>query len=153
MRHIHKKIDAAFLNKYKLVQQGNELQVGHCLGPEKSGIARTKTSQKISPQSVQNEAWIQSRNKNNYTLQLAVFSNTKAAQAFIHNHSLSGTFAIYQIRKNGKSNYGIIYGQYTHKAEAEKVKQTFKQLKPWLRQFKDIQSVMVKFQKLRSNVD
>ena len=143
----HKKIDAAFLDKYKTVQQGNELQVGQCLGAEKSVIAKTKTTQTITPKSIQNEAWIKSRNKNNYTLQLAVFSSTKTAQKFIHNNSLSGTFAIYRILKNGKSNYGIIYGQYTHKSGAEKVKQKFKQSKPWLRQFKDIQGVMVESHK------
>ncbi|MFT6925312.1 MAG: hypothetical protein ACJAZP_000892 [Psychromonas sp.] len=147
----HKKIDAAFWKKYQAVKQGNELQVAQCLGGEVIASPVNKQSTKntpiksdkqplVIPRNEVGKAWLLAQNKQHYTLQLAVFSSLKAAQQFTANTPLKGTVAIAALGGDKKGQFVVLNGSFKEKATADKLKQHYKNLKPWVRQIKDIQS-------------
>ena len=150
----HKKIDAAFWDKYQQVKQGNEFQVAQCLGAQASDIPASPSGRavrKIVPVETDKQpsviskngadkAWIIVQDKNNYTLQLAVFSSLKAAQRFIADTPLKGTVVIVPQGKGKKGKYVVLNGSFKEKAAANKLKQQYNNLNPWVRQIKEIQS-------------
>ena len=149
----HKKIDIAFWEKFQQVYKGRELAVGQCLGgqPPSSVTAalptnrvRKKTGSKtIAPakgsQRIENVAWIQSRNPEHFTIQLAAMSSKQAVKELIKKQSQSGSFAYYRKKQKGKPMYIAIYGSFTNRTEAEKAAVPFAPLKPWIRDFGSIQ--------------
>ncbi len=151
----HKKIDAAFWKKYQAVKQGKELQVAQCLDGDASAIVASPTK-KPTPKKVRSESdkrpsavsissndgkvWSLAQNKKHYTLQLAAFSSYKAAKTFTTGTQLTGTVAIAPLGKDKPGQFVVLNGSFEKKAEADKHKQQYKKLKPWVRQFKDIQA-------------
>ena len=161
----HKKIDAAFWKKYQAVKQGNELQVAECLGGEASSIVTAPVNKqppkkvpsepiKPAPKKTQSKpvkqptvsknstgkTWILAQNKNHYTLQLAVFNSYKAAQIFAADTPIKAKVAIAPLGKDKLGQFVVLSGSFKNKAEADKLKQQYQRLKPWVRQFKDIQT-------------
>ncbi|HEY5716274.1 MAG TPA: lytic transglycosylase domain-containing protein [Psychromonas sp.] len=150
----HKKIDAAFWKKYQAVKQGNELQVAQCLGGEAPDIVDSQAN-KESPQNIPIEpdkqpsaisrndvgkVWILAQDKHHYTLQLAVFSSLEAAQQFTADTQLKGTVAIAPLGKEKEGQFVVLNGSFKEKAAAEALQQQYKNLKPWVRQIKEIHS-------------
>jgi septal ring-binding cell division protein DamX len=134
----HKKSDIAFLEKYQQVDEGQELAVAQCLGGQTSSPVtdkrQIKQDQKQSgpkqiiaakaSQRIENIEWIQGRNPEHFTLQLAAMSSEQAVKELIRKQSPSGSFA--------------------NRKEAEKAVVLFAQLKPWIRNFGSIQKLMSK---------
>lgn len=151
----HKKIDSAFWEKYRSVKQGKELRVAQCLGVDKTDDAASKPAIKMK-QSVDNnsknapggqaskatvkagKSWVLEQNKNHFTLQLAVFSTSKAARNFIDQESLNGLIASHPVYKDKRVLYAVLYGSYRNRSEADNAKQSLGHLKPWIRQFKEL---------------
>lgn len=150
-RATHKKIDAAFFKKYRAVKQGQELHVAQCLGadissmsvaaskPEsnKSRIGTTNKQPTVSDKTTGKE-WVLAQNTNNYTLQLAVFSSLEAANSFKNKNALRGVVAIAPLGKSKQGLYVVVTGSYKSKLEADRQRERYSNLKPWVRQFKDI---------------
>jgi septal ring-binding cell division protein DamX len=149
----HKKIDAAFWKKYQAVKQGKELQVAECLGaetpstiipqvkkqpPKKAPSPPIKQQTLVSKQRV-GKSWVLAQKKNHYTLQLAVFNSYKAAQKFAANTPTTGTLAIAPLGKDKLGQFVVLNGSFEKKTEAGRLKKQYKRLKPWIRQFKDVQ--------------
>ncbi|WP_372882925.1 SPOR domain-containing protein [Psychromonas sp.] len=147
-----KKVDAAFWKKYQAVKQGNEFQVATCLGAEAADIvaspANKQLQKNVSVQSAKqpspttnnasDKAWVLAQDKNHYTLQLAVFSSLKAAQQFIAESRLKGAVAVVPLGKDKRGQFVVLNGSFKEKAAADKFKQQYKNLKPWVRQIKEI---------------
>jgi len=153
-----KKIDAAFWKRYQLVNQGNAMHVARCLGGD--AVVVTATIQKPVKPILKNvtsntdkkkhgyskkdagKDWVLTQNENNYTLQLAVFSTLEAAQKLIDEQSLQAVITMYQLGKKNQAKFAVLHGSYRTRSEADKVKKSFKKLKPWVRQFKEIQKTL-----------
>jgi septal ring-binding cell division protein DamX len=153
----HKKIDKAFWSKFKKVKRGNEMDVAQCLGadpkniaisegPKRSSTTRTtrNTGNKSSvPAKTQvGRPWVLAQNHNHFTLQLAVFSSLKAAKKFTDSVSLDEAIAIAPLGKDKRGKFVVMSGSYKSRSEADKAKERLKKLKPWVRQFKDIQTAI-----------
>ena len=150
---VHKKVDSAFWKKYQAVKRGKELQVAECLGgdatriaaaPEKKSTQKKSSRPKLEKHSAVagkrlGKSWALAQNKQYYTLQLAVFSSLNAAQKFTTSNSLQGVVAIVPMGKGKQDQFIVLNGSYKKRAEADRLKQRYKKLKPWVRQFKDIQ--------------
>jgi cell division septation protein DedD len=154
----HKKIDAAFWEKYQQVYQGKELAVAQCFGdqasssvaaePQKHKDQKPFGSKRVSTakqsQRVENIEWIRGRDPQHFTLQLAAMSSEQAVKEFIKQQSKAGSFAYYRKKQKGQDFYVAIYGSYADRADAEKAAARFSQLKPWIRNFGSIQKIMLK---------
>jgi hypothetical protein len=148
----HRKVDQAFHKKYLAVKQGNELNVAECLGQSKLGktlsaskkksvAILSKKSQQAKKQ-IHNEKWIKQQPEKYFTLQIGVFSSKQTAIDFIQQQSVMGNYAVYLQRKNRQSQYAVIYGYYSTRQRAKKESTRFKQTKPWIRPFKDINKLI-----------
>ena len=150
-----RKIDAAFWNKYQAVKQGKELQVSECLGVDMSTVVAS-SGKKPAPETVpaapeqpvstgsgnssNDRAWILAQNGNHFTLQLATFSSYQAAQKFIADYRIAGAVTVATVGKDKKDLFVVLKGSFENRAEADKLKQQYQKLKPWVRQFKDIRA-------------
>jgi len=151
----HTKIDAAFWEKYRTVKQGKELHVARCLGGDKTDIAASMPAITIKNSAASNskkapagqasgatdkarKSWVLKQNENHFTLQLAVFSTSKAAQNFIDQESLGGIVANHPVHKDKRVLYAVLYGSYRNRSEAENAKRSLGHLEPWIRQFKEL---------------
>jgi soluble lytic murein transglycosylase-like protein len=148
----HRKIDAAFYDKYLKVKNGQEMAVAECLGGSKTITAdsqqpKTDSVPAIKPLSrpdvatkhfIHDEAWIKQQDRNHFTLQLGVFSSYQAAKDFIRQQGINGNFAVYQKQKNKQLLYGVVYGRYATHQSAENDSARFTHIKPWIRPFKEI---------------
>jgi len=149
----HKKVDAAFWKKYQQVKAGNALNVARCLGGEtklstktasatkpvkrKAAGGRNKSAEGASGST--GERWVRARNKKHFTLQLAVFSRQDSARKYITLQSLSGPVHIYPLGQGKATQFAVIYGSYAKRKDAERARQRLQQLKPWIRQFGELQ--------------
>jgi len=154
----HKKIDAAFWEKYQQIHQGHESAVTQCFGGRSASsmtpAPQTNTGRKQSgskqaitakpSQRIQNVGWIRSRNPKHFTLQLTAMSSEQAVRAFIKQQFQDGSFAYFPKRQNGLDLYVAIYGSFASRAHAEKAAGRFAPLKPWIRDFGSIQKILSK---------
>ena len=84
------------------------------------------------------KSWVLEQNGNHFTLQLAVFSTSKAARNFIDQESLNGLIASHPVYKDERVLYAVLYGSYRNRSEADNAKRSLGHLKPWIRQFKEL---------------
>ena len=154
----HRKIDAAFWDKYQQVAAGNELRVAVCLGgePPSPGAAAVKPAAKkpagsqvakkpappprgTSPATTSGEQWVRAQRAEHFTLQLGAFSKAEFAADFIRQESLSGPVHVHPVRQGGETRYLVLYGSYGQRGDAESAKRKFTRFKPWLRRFGELQ--------------
>jgi len=154
----HKKIDAAFWEKYQQVHQGQELAVTKCFGGQAASSmtaappintsrkqSGSKQATTVKPsQRIENVGWIKSRNPKHFTLQLTAMSGEQAVRAFIKQQFQGGSFAYYRKKQNERYLYVAIYGSFDSRAHAEKAAARFAPLKPWIRDFGSIQKILSK---------
>ncbi len=152
----HKKIDAAFWEKYRAVQRGEEGQVARCLGGENVDLTLVESlktkQQSVAPERshktpagetaaatpVTNDRWVLQQDDNHFTLQLGAFSTPEAAEDFVDRQSLSGVIASYPVLKDKRVLYAVLYGSYEKRTQAEQARRSLGRLKPWIRQFKEL---------------
>ena len=83
-----------------------------------------------------------------FTLQLLASSNLHGIQKFIMKYNLQATALVVKIFHKEKPLYIIIYGNFETRQQANVIllanQLKFKKLKPWLRSYKSIQTVMKK---------
>ncbi|MDX1812314.1 MAG: SPOR domain-containing protein, partial [Gammaproteobacteria bacterium] len=100
-------------------------------------------SKKLSPLQ-QDLQWINAQNAKNYTIQLIGTGKIEAAESFIKKHHIEKGGHYFHKKRKGKDWYSVIYGSYSSAREAkagvEKLPSSLKKIKPWIRQFKNIQS-------------
>ena len=104
-----------------------------------------KTAQKLSMIEIHGPEWILLQDKENYTLQLMASHEQKVLQNYIDSISkLHDQFAYYQMKRDGKDWYGLIYGVYPT-ADAATV--ASKQLPDFIEQ-----SFMLKINKVQERI-
>lgn len=150
----HRKIDAAFWDKYQQVAAGNELRVAVCLGGEPpsrgaapvtpatkkpAGVQAAKKPASPPAGTASDGQWVRAQRAEHFTLQLGAFSEAKFAADFIRQESLSGPVHVYPMRQGQETRYLVLYGSYGQRGDAEAVKRKFTRFKPWLRRFGDLQ--------------
>ena len=146
----HKKIDAAFWKKYQQVKAGNELAVAGCLGGDIDSKKLTARSSADKTKAVAPRAsvpaagaapmdagkkWLLAQRESHFTLQLGAFSETAFASTFIAQESLPAPVHILPLRRGKATQYLVLHGSFARREDAEQIKQRFKHLKPWLREF------------------
>ena len=150
----HRKVDAAFWEKYQQVAAGNAMGVARCLGGESAVIpqsvsavksttssAKTAGAKPLSPTSnkpLAGQAWVLAQNELHFTLQLGAFSEPEFARTFMQQEGLASAAHVYPQRRAGVTRFLVLYGSYAKRSAADPVKQRFGHLKPWLRSFKDL---------------
>jgi SPOR domain/Transglycosylase SLT domain len=153
-----KNIDAAFWAKYQQVDRGDELAVVECLGGEapasevdaphnnrsikESGATLPAATGNIKR--VEDGSWIRKQNPKHVTLQLAAMNRELAVKGLIEKQSQAGTYAYCRIKLKNQAVYIAIYGSFSDRAEAQKAAVPFASLKPWLREFGNIQQAMAR---------
>lgn len=156
----HRKIDAAFWEKYRQVDAGNEMQVAACLGGKAPASARgaptappQKPAVKASaggatspvgpgePGSVISQVgreWVQGRPDDHFTLQLGAFSKPEAASRLIREESVPAPVYVYPAQKRGEIRYLVLHGSFATREAAGPARHKFSHLEPWLRRFGDL---------------
>lgn len=88
-------------------------------------------------------AWINGRNPEHYTLQLVAGERLETLQKFIKRHQLKRHLAFYQSQRKNKPWYALVYGEYPSKQAAidarSQLPKKLHRIKPWVRNFADIQ--------------
>lgn len=149
----HRKIDRLFWEKYQQVDSGKSLNVAFCLGGEPpKNVARATTptvtkapaptTSKSSTSASRNDNgndWLKAQPSSRYTLQLATFSTRDSAARFVREQSLNGKAQVCPLPKGRETMFVVLHGNYASRAAADPDKRKFQKLKPWLRQFQDLQ--------------
>jgi hypothetical protein len=144
----HRKVDELFWEKYRRVDAGNAMNVAQCLGGEvpapgkahaaASTAAKTTSAQRTTTPDA-GTSWVLAQPATSFTLQLAAFSSKQAASDFIRKQSLPNPVHILAIKNTGETRYLVLQGSYPQRSNAEPVKAQYGHLKPWLRQFGELQ--------------
>ncbi|WP_455220340.1 AAA family ATPase [Kaarinaea lacus] len=95
--------------------------------------------------------WVMQQNPQHFTLQLLTARQQATIERFINQHKLHRELlAYFYSSRNEKNWHNLIYGVYTNRASANTaIKQLPPELanvKPWIRQFRSIQSEVVQVQ-------
>jgi hypothetical protein len=154
----HRKIDAAFWEKYRQVDAGNEMQVATCLGGEPpaagsrppAGLSR-KVAATDEPAVEASDApgavvaevgrqWVQGRPGDHFTLQLGAFSKPESASRLIREESVPAPVYVYPRRQGPETRYLVLHGSFATREAAGPARQDFSRLQPWLRRFGDLRS-------------
>jgi len=105
--------------------------------PETAKVSKDLTATQL------NHLWVQSRDKNHFTLQLLGVSTEEAARSFLLKHKTVKPLYFFQNKRNGGKWFSVIYGDFKNKElafeKAKKMPLSLAKLKPWLRQFEVIQ--------------
>ncbi len=87
--------------------------------------------------------WLNARNPQHFTLQLVAGERLETLQEFIKRYKLKRQLAFYQIQRNNKPWYALVYGEYPDKQSAidarSQLPRKLRRLKPWVRDFAGIQ--------------
>ncbi len=97
----------------------------------------------VSADTIRQEHWILQQNPKEYTLQLLATINETSLIDFIKKHNIQAEVAYYRSKKSGKTWYSLVYGTYNTYSLAQQTVQELppklKKLKPWVRNFSQIQ--------------
>jgi hypothetical protein len=156
-----KKIDAAFWEKYQAVSQGREMQVAQCLGVDPAKLKFAAATEASAPAQLtpsrpqatstavtaggdQDSLWLLAQDPLHYTVQLAAFASRQAAQDFRRRHGSQGRVVRIDDVRNKQPRFVVVDGSFANRAGAEKQRLKHDELKPWIRQFKDLQVTAAK---------
>ncbi len=90
-------------------------------------------------------AWVKSQPPESYTIQLMVLSKRQSAEKLFKKYpAYNELLKYFQIKKQGQSQYVVIYGSYKNSADAVNAKQALPAVfrKGWVRKFKVLQKQM-----------
>lgn len=105
----------------------------------------TKPQEVVKPQEItkpvaQGNAWYRGKTGTNFTIQVSVASNEKAAQDFIRKQS--GSYQYFKRLRADKIDYVITQGEFTSRSAAQdaikKLPAAIQESKPWVRTFASI---------------
>lgn len=92
--------------------------------------------------------WVREQSPDHYTLQLMALREQKTARQFIAMHELQGQAAYFPIRRDGRTLYVVVYGDYPDYAAAtraaKKLPANWGTPNPWVRGFKNLQEALGK---------
>ena len=88
------------------------------------------------------KSWILAQPKSHFTLQLGVFSTTRAARRYMAENPLPDIVALAPLGSDKPGQFVVLTGSYPTRAAADRVQTRFKRLKPWIRPFKEIHSAL-----------
>lgn len=87
--------------------------------------------------------WLQSRDKNHFTLQLLGVSTEESARKFLRKHKAVNDLFYFQNKRNDGQWFTVVYGDFENKQKAieetKKMPPSLFKLKPWVRKFEAIQ--------------
>ncbi len=102
----------------------------------------------IAKNTHRDDAWIWTQNPADYTIQLISLSTKQAVIDFARNNKIENNSTQFTIKSSGKILHVLVYGVYSNKESAVKVKNQLaakiKSVKPWVRSFSDIHELMSK---------
>jgi septal ring-binding cell division protein DamX len=165
-----KKVDAAFWGKFQHVDAGNALKVVECLGGDfsqfgNSAKATAKTTTKtaaatraeparpvarpaepVAKTTVAGsistaESWLRAQPADYYTLQAGAFSEEEFATRFIVEERLTAPVHVVPVSRGSQRQFVVLAGSFASRADAEALQRKLGHLKPWLRQFADLQGI------------
>ena len=165
-----RKVDAAFWGKFQQVDAGNALKVVECLGGDfsqfgKTTNATTKTKTRATAAAPTEparpaarpaepvpkatvagsvstaESWLRTQPANYYTLQAGVFSEEEFAIRFIVEERLTAPVYVVPVSRGSQRQFVVLAGSFATRADAEVLQRKLGHLKPWLRQFADLQGI------------
>ncbi len=93
------------------------------------------------------EDWVRLQPDRNYTLQVASSRNRASIEKWYEQNHMEGQGGYYRNRRQGSDWYTLIYGSYTTASEArnaiETLPESLRKWKPWVRNMKDVQKVLL----------
>ncbi len=93
------------------------------------------------------EDWVRLQPGKNYTLQVASSRNRTSIEKWYEQNHMEGRGGYYRNRRQGSDWYTLIYGSYTTASEArnaiEALPAQLRKWKPWVRNMKDVQRVLL----------
>ncbi len=100
----------------------------------------------IAKNTHRDDAWIWTQNPSDYTIQLISLSTKQAVIDFAQKNKIENNSTQFSIKSKGKTLHFLVYGVYSNKESAVKVKDQLaakiKSIKPWVRSFSDIHELM-----------
>lgn len=134
---------------------GEKIQYEQVAQPEVTTVAEFATENASPPPTntthLKDANWIQQQNPEYFTLQLVTGRQQATIERFIAKYKLqSEVLAYFYSRRNEKNWHNLIYGVYPDRATANKaitqLPPELADVKPWIRQFRSIQSEVVQAQ-------
>ncbi len=91
-----------------------------------------------TPISERDGDWLLRQSPGNYTLQLVTVSAPERVQAYLDKQGTDEPFAHYELYRDGRSLYAIVYGVFDSRTDAEQAAERLPQsvgadIKPWIR--------------------
>ncbi len=112
--------------------------------PKSTPVSRSAAPMARAASGLQGEAWLRTRNPAHFTLQLVSTHRADNVLRFVRAHRLRRAVASFHLRRQGQSWYTVVWGDYPSRAVAQDVARhlpaRLKGIRPWVRQFGDIQS-------------
>ncbi|MFV1984488.1 MAG: SPOR domain-containing protein [Thiohalomonadales bacterium] len=113
---------------------------------EKVNIIKSSTS---LPKSVKEQSsWLWGQSPTNYTLQLLGTRNESSVKKFVLENNLQGKAIYFNVKRQGKDWFALVYGVYPDKNSALKARsslsKTLQKAKPWPRNFASIHAELDK---------
>jgi len=110
-------------------------------------VSQTEQQKQLSrSNNINNEKWILSQNKDQFTLQLLGAKNKIDITNFAATKKLKGQYAMFTSVRNGEIWYHLIYGSYRDKLTAlntvKAIPKKFGIGKPWIRPLLDVQNAI-----------
>ncbi len=114
--------------------------------PVVDSIARERPSTTTIPSVINGPAWLRGQNDAHYTLQLMTLSRQQGGVDLIKRQSDSAEFAMYPLRRNGKTMYVVTYGVFSNQAAAQRAASgltgELAGITPWVRPFSAVQDAI-----------
>lgn len=92
------------------------------------------------------QPWLLRKDPAHLTLQLTASRDQKAISNYIDSNKLGKQAAVYRYRRDDNTWFGVIYGSYPTRRQAEtaavRLKQTRGRTDPWVRKFAGIQKLI-----------
>ncbi|MDG2278987.1 MAG: SPOR domain-containing protein, partial [Pseudomonadales bacterium] len=98
------------------------------------------------PTTINGPRWLRDQNGLNYTLQLMTLSRPRGGVDLIKRQRDSAEFAMYPLRRNGKTMYVVTYGVFSNRAAAQRAASRLTGelagVQPWIRTFALVQDAI-----------
>ena len=95
------------------------------------------------PAAINGPEWLSDQNSEHYTLQLMTLSRTQGGVDLILRQTNRDDFALYPLRRNGKTMYVLTYGVFVSEAAAQSAAANLSGelagIQPWIRRLSAVQ--------------
>ena len=129
-----------------LVGTADEAVVDDAPIPVEASVADAVLKGNDFPTTINGPRWLREQNRSNYTLQLMTLSRPRGGVDLIKRQRDSAEFAMYPLRRNGKTMYVVTYGVFYNRAAAQSAASQLTGelagVQPWIRTFALVQDAI-----------